>query len=150
VRIEPAGYVVNAVVLGEGGGPGHWVSKSWLYEVVARFRDGGEEGLKPRSKRPCSPLRRVVGELEEEAVELGKSLTEEGLDTGAHTVQYARWPGAGVGPRRDAVGVVHQEGPGPARLRRHSAPKAAPGGHLHASAPSCPTGAGTADTTPWP
>ncbi len=32
--MELAGYVVNAVVLegvlGEGGGPGHWVSKSWL------------------------------------------------------------------------------------------------------------------------
>ncbi len=55
---------------------------------MARYRDGGEEGLEPRSKRPRSPLRQVVGELEEEIVGLRKSLTEEGLDTGAHTVQY--------------------------------------------------------------
>jgi transposase len=77
--MELAGYVANAVVL-EGRSVrevarAHGVSKSWLYELVARYRagdvphgrpegdasngagakrplSGGEEGLQLRSKRP--------------------------------------------------------------------------------------------------
>jgi transposase len=93
--MELAGYVVNAVVL-EGRSVrevahAHGVSKSWLYELLARYREGGAEGLEPRSKRPCSSPRRVAGEVEQEIVELRKSLAEEGLDAGAHTIQYHLW-----------------------------------------------------------
>ena len=47
--MELAGYVVNAVVL-EGRSvrevaQAHGVSKTWLYELLARHRHGGEEGL---------------------------------------------------------------------------------------------------------
>jgi len=90
--MELAGYVVNAVVL-EGRpvrevAKAHGVSKSWLYELLARHREGGEEGLGPRSKRPRSSPRRLSSEVEEEIVALRKSLAEEGLDAGAHTIQY--------------------------------------------------------------
>jgi transposase len=90
--MELAGYVVNAVVL-EGRSVrevarAHGVSKSWLYELLARYREKGEEGLEARSKRPRSSPRRLSSELEEEVVELRKSLAEEGLDAGAHTIQY--------------------------------------------------------------
>jgi transposase InsO family protein len=90
--MELAGYVVNAVVL-EGRSvrevaKAHGVSKSWLYELVARHRQGGEEGLTPRSKRPLSSPRQLSNELEQEIVALRKSLADGGLDAGAHTVQY--------------------------------------------------------------
>src|SRR5271154_3704271 len=90
--MELAGYVVNAVVL-EGRSVRevakvHGVSKSWLYELLARHRQGGEEGLAPRSKCPLSSPSRLSSELEEEVVALRKSLAEEGLDAGAHTIQY--------------------------------------------------------------
>ena len=99
--MELAGYVVNAVVL-EGRSvrevaQAHGVSKTWLYELLARHRHGGEEGLTPRSKRPLSSPRRLSSELEEEVVALRKSLAEQGLDAGAHTIAYhllARRPAA--------------------------------------------------------
>ena len=112
--------------VGEGSGQGHGVSKSWLYELLARHRQGGEEGLAPRSKRPLSSPRRVRAELEEEVVALRKSLAEEGLDAGAHTIQYhllARRKGR---PGPSALGVLHLEGAGPERVCRPPAPQAAP------------------------
>jgi transposase InsO family protein len=66
----------------------HGVSKTWLYELLARHREHGVDGLQPRSRRPRSSPTRVSTAVEDEIVELRKSLTEEGLDAGAHTIQY--------------------------------------------------------------
>src|SRR5881296_1254592 len=49
-------YVVDAVVL-EGRSPtelarSHGISRTWIYELVKRFRRGGYEALEPRSRRP--------------------------------------------------------------------------------------------------
>ena len=97
----------------------HGVSKSWLYELMARYREQGEESLEPRSKRPVSSARRVGAEVEEEIVVLRKSLAEEGLDAGAHAIQYhllaqrkGRAPGWGP------VGVFDLAGAGPKRFYR--------------------------------
>jgi transposase len=35
------------------------VSKSWVYELVRRYREGGAEALTPRSKAPNSHVRSV-------------------------------------------------------------------------------------------
>lgn len=53
-----AGYVINAVLV-EGQKvndvcSAHGVSRSWLYELIARYREQGEAGLRPKSKRPPS------------------------------------------------------------------------------------------------
>jgi transposase InsO family protein len=90
--MDLAGYVVNAVLV-EGKSvaevaAAHGVSRSWLYELLARYRDGGEEGLKPHSRRPRSSPGRVPAAMEEEIVALRKSLAEEGLDAGAQTIHY--------------------------------------------------------------
>src|SRR5437016_4270923 len=90
--MDLAGYVIKAVLV-EGQSPkevaaAHGMSRSWLYELLARHRQDGEEGLRPRSKRPRSSSTRVPAALEEEIVGLRKSLTEEGLDAGAHTIHY--------------------------------------------------------------
>jgi transposase InsO family protein len=90
--MELAGYIVNAVVLEKRPvrevAKAHGVSKTWLYELLARHREGGEEGLAPRSKRPLSSPSRVGSEIEDEIIELRKSLADEGLDAGPHTVHY--------------------------------------------------------------
>ena len=65
----------------------HGVSKTWLYELVARYRAGGESALEPRSRRPHSSPSRITPALEDEIVELRKFLSEEGFDAGAVTIQ---------------------------------------------------------------
>ena len=87
-----AGYVINAVLV-EGQKVGdvcaaHGLSRSWLYELIARYRELGDEGLKPRSKRPKVSPTRVPASLEDEILKLRKSLAEEGLDAGAHSIHY--------------------------------------------------------------
>ena len=52
-------YVVDAVVL-EGRSPReiarlHDISKSWIYQLIARFHHGGYEALTPRSQRSRQP-----------------------------------------------------------------------------------------------
>jgi len=66
----------------------HDVSRSWLYELLARYREGGEEALVSRSRRPASSPSRISSTLEDEIVALRKSLAEEGLDAGPHTIHY--------------------------------------------------------------
>ena len=51
-------HVVDAVLL-EGRSArdvarAHGISKTWIYELIARFRAGGYEALEARSKRPRS------------------------------------------------------------------------------------------------
>jgi transposase InsO family protein len=90
--MDLAGYVVKAVLV-EGRSVAevaadHGVSRSWLYELLARYRAGGEEGLKPGSRRPHSSPARVPVAMEEEIVAVRKSLAEDGLDAGAATIHY--------------------------------------------------------------
>ena len=90
--MDLAGYVINAVLV-EGRSVGevaaaHDISRSWLYVLLARYRQGGEEGLVPRSRRPRSSPTRVSASVEDEIVALRKSLADEGLDAGAHTIYY--------------------------------------------------------------
>jgi transposase InsO family protein len=90
--MDLAGYVINAVVV-EGRSvrevaAAHDVSRSWLYELLARYREGGEEGLRPLSRRPHSSPTRVRSALEDEILALRKSLADQGLDAGPHTIRY--------------------------------------------------------------
>jgi len=90
--MELARYLVNAVLV-EGRGArevaaAHGVSKTWVYECLARFKADGEAGLAARSKRPHGSPTKVSGALEDEIVLLRKSLDEEGFDAGAATIHY--------------------------------------------------------------
>jgi len=54
--MEMAAYLVTAVLV-EGQSvrqvaKEHGVSKTWLYELLARYEAEGEAGLVPRSRRP--------------------------------------------------------------------------------------------------
>jgi len=90
--MDLAGYVVNAVLV-EGRSvrevaAAHAISKTWVYELLARYRAEGEAGLVPRSKRPHSSPTQVDPRLEEAIVELRKHLAEEGFDAGPATIHY--------------------------------------------------------------
>ncbi|HEU0127213.1 MAG TPA: IS481 family transposase [Pseudonocardiaceae bacterium] len=90
--MDLAGYVINAVVV-EGHGVtevarAHGVSRSWLYELLARHRERGAQGLTAQSRRPRASPTRLSAAIEEEIVAMRKALTDEGLDAGAHTIHY--------------------------------------------------------------
>jgi transposase InsO family protein len=90
--MDLAGYVINAVLVEKRSvrevAASHDISKTWLYELLARYREHGEAGLRAHSKRPHGSPTRVPSALEEEIVALRKSLTEDGLDSGAQTIHY--------------------------------------------------------------
>jgi transposase InsO family protein len=90
--MDLAGYVINAVLV-EGRSvndvcEAHDISRSWLYELIARFRLFGDEGLTAQSKRPRSSPSRVSAAIEEEIVALRKELSGLGVDAGPHTIHY--------------------------------------------------------------
>jgi transposase InsO family protein len=87
-----ARYVVDAVVL-EGRSArevarAHGISKSWIYELIARYRDGGYEALEPRSKRPRSCKHGTPKETINAIVALRTQLQAEGHDGGPATIAY--------------------------------------------------------------
>jgi transposase InsO family protein len=66
----------------------HGVHRSWIYKLLARYRDHGEAGLVARSRRPCSSPTAVADVVEDEIVALRKRLVEDGLDAGAVTIHW--------------------------------------------------------------
>ena len=64
------------------------VSRSWLYELVARHRTEGEAAFQPRSRRPHSSPTAVVAEVVDLIVELRQKLTATGLDAGPDTIAW--------------------------------------------------------------
>jgi transposase InsO family protein len=87
-----ARYVVDAVVL-EGRSPSeiarrHGISRSWLYRLLGRYREGGYTALAPRSRRPHSCPHRTPPELEAAIVALRAELLEAGHDAGPATIAH--------------------------------------------------------------
>src|SRR2546421_4641701 len=87
-----ARYVVDAVLL-EGRSArevarAHGISKTWIYELIARFRAGGYEALEPRSKRPRSCSHQTPDHVVQAIVALRGQLVSEGHDAGAETIAY--------------------------------------------------------------
>jgi transposase InsO family protein len=87
-----ARFLVEAHVL-EGRPVGelaaaHGVHRSWIYKLLARYRDGGYEALEPRSRRPRSCKHATPDELVRAIVRLRERLAREGHDCGAHTIAH--------------------------------------------------------------
>jgi transposase InsO family protein len=87
-----ARYVVDAVVL-EGRSVrdvarAHGLSKTWIYELLGRYRAGGYEALEPRSRRPRKCPHQTPPELVQEILDLRKELGEAGHDCGPATIRY--------------------------------------------------------------
>lgn len=85
-------YMVDAVVL-EGRSPielarTHGISQSWIYELLARYRQGGYPALEPRSRRPRSCPHQLGAEVQAAILELRGELVAAGHDAGAHTIAH--------------------------------------------------------------
>ncbi|MGH2456119.1 MAG: IS481 family transposase [Candidatus Limnocylindria bacterium] len=85
-------YVVDAVVL-EGRSPSeiarrHGISRSWLYQLLARYRQGGYPALAPRSRRPHTSPGRTPPEQEAAILALRAELGRAGHDCGPATIVH--------------------------------------------------------------
>jgi len=85
-------YVVDAIVL-EGRSPSevarsHGISRSWIYELVARYRRGGYAALEPRSRRPRSCAHQVRPRVQAAILKLRRELAAAGHDAGPHTIAH--------------------------------------------------------------
>jgi len=69
-----------------------------VHELIKRFDAEGEAGLEPRSRRPHRSPVQTPAEVEDEIVELRKSLSDQGLDAGAHTIGFHLAERAGAAP----------------------------------------------------
>jgi len=85
-------YVVDAIVL-EGRSPSelaksHDISRSWVYELLARYRAGGYAALEPRSRRPRSCAHQVPPRVEAAVLRLRHELSAAGHDAGPRTIAH--------------------------------------------------------------
>jgi transposase InsO family protein len=90
--MSKARLVITAVMV-EGRRPAevaatYGVARSWVYELVARYRVEGEAAFEARSKRPRTSPRALGDEVVELIVELRKTLESQGLDAGADTIRW--------------------------------------------------------------
>ena len=85
--------MISAVVV-EGRRPGevaaqYRVSRSWLHEMLARYRAGGEAGFEPRSRRPRRSPAAMPASTIELIAGLRADLGGRGLDAGPATIAWA-------------------------------------------------------------
>jgi transposase InsO family protein len=83
-------YVVDAITL-EGRSPSelaksHGVSRTWIYELLRRYRTGGYAALEPRSHRPRSCPHQVGPKVVQRILELRRELVAAGHDGGPQTI----------------------------------------------------------------
>lgn len=62
------------------------VARSWVCELVRRFKAEGEAALEPRSRRPHHSPSRTPQDVEDAIVRWRKCLADQGLDAGAETI----------------------------------------------------------------
>jgi transposase InsO family protein len=80
--VEIEGRNVAEVVAAYG------VSRSWVYELLARYRTEGDTALEPRSRRPKTSPTAIPQATIDLIVLLRKQLTESGLDAGPDTIAW--------------------------------------------------------------
>lgn len=62
------------------------VSRSWLYELLARYRDQGEAAFEPLSRRPKTSPNATPVEVVDLVLALRKQLADAGHDSGPETI----------------------------------------------------------------
>jgi len=90
--VAKARYLVEAHLL-EGRSvaelaAAHGVHRSWIYKLLARYREGGYEALEPRSRAPRSSPNKTPEEVVRAVVSLREQLLSQGHDCGAETIAY--------------------------------------------------------------
>jgi transposase InsO family protein len=64
------------------------ISRGHLHRLLTRFREGGLDGLTPRSRRPHSSPQRTSAKVRDRIVELRRDLVAYGLDAGPSTITW--------------------------------------------------------------
>jgi transposase InsO family protein len=64
------------------------VARSWIYALLARYREEGEAAFEPRSRRPRTSPSAIAPETAELIVWLRKDLAGQGLDAGPQTIAW--------------------------------------------------------------
>jgi transposase len=100
------------------------VSRRWIHELLRRYDTEGEAGLQPRSRRPHASPQRTPDSVQDEIVQLRKTLTDQGLDAGAHTIACHLTQRHGSAPAPSTIWRILTR-PDPPRLRQPSAPETA-------------------------
>jgi transposase InsO family protein len=90
--VAKARYLVEAHLL-EGRSvselaAAHGVHRSWIYKLLARYREGGYGALEPRSRAPRSNPNRTPEEVVRAVVSLREQLLSQGHDCGAETIAH--------------------------------------------------------------
>ena len=90
--MQLARFLVEAVVLGKQS-PNqlvreHPISRSWFYELLARYRRDGPAALERRSRRPTSCPHQVDQAVIAAILELRAELSAAGLDAGPQTILH--------------------------------------------------------------
>src|SRR3954471_17960458 len=80
--IEIEGRTVAEVIASYG------VSRSWVYELLARYRTEGDTALEPRSRRPKTSPTATPQSTVDLIVLIRKQLAESGLDAGPDTIAW--------------------------------------------------------------
>jgi transposase len=78
VEKRPVGEVARA----------YGVARSWIYTLLARYREEGEAAFEPRSRRPLTSPAAISTEPVELIVALRKELAGQGLDAGPDTIAW--------------------------------------------------------------
>jgi transposase InsO family protein len=90
--VSKARLVITAIEV-EGRTPAeviaaYGVSRSWLYELLARYRAEGDAAFQPRSRRPHTSPAATPPQTVELVLRLRKQLAQTGLDAGADTIGW--------------------------------------------------------------
>ena len=78
-------------------------SKSWVQDLVTRYRVEGDAALEPRSRRPTRSPTRTAESLEDAIVALRKELVDLGADAGPETIRWHVLQRHGVAPAASTI-----------------------------------------------
>ena len=90
--MSKARLVITAVVV-EGRpvrevSTAYGVARSWIYELLARYRKEGDQALEPQSRRPHNQPTAIPATTVELIIRLRHQLTGQGLDAGSQIIAW--------------------------------------------------------------
>ena len=89
--MQLARFLVEAVVLGKQSpnqlARDYPISRSWLFELLARYRREGPSALEPKPRRRAASPNQVEQRIVDAIVELRAELSAAGLDAGPQTIR---------------------------------------------------------------
>ena len=105
--MEVARFLVEAVVLGKQSpnqlARDYPISRSWLFELLARYRREGPSALEPRPRRRARTRNQVAQAVVNAILELRAELSAAGLDAGPETIRQHLIVRFGSAPARVTV-----------------------------------------------